>query len=201
MRLRQPPNEFCDLSKIDGLQLSILYGTPHNFTQRSLPGYGAQGAWMLANGFSKLQQVSAQAARQGLGLFVWDAYRPRRATLAMVQWAESTGNAHLIEEGYIARRSRHNSGAAVDLSLYRLSSGVLLDMGTEWDSFTAMSHTFNATGAVLRNRLLLQHLMTDVDFVGYEKEWWHFEMPTAGQYALRDIPYGAEEEEENPDIC
>ena len=43
--------------------------------------------------------------------------------------------------------------------------------------------------------------MTDVDFVGYEKEWWHFEMQNASQYALRDVPYGVDEAEEDSRIC
>ena len=201
MQLRQPPHEFRALSEIEGLRLNILYGTEQNFTGQPLPGYGAQGAWMIRSGFHQLKQVSVMAAQQGLGLLVWDAYRPRRATLAMVEWAESTGQAHLIENGYIARRSRHNSGAAVDLSLYELSSGKLLDMGTEWDCFTTASHTLEATGQALQNRLLLHRFMKSFDFVDYDKEWWHFEMKNAGSYPLRDIPYGKNETDEDSDIC
>ena len=201
MYLRQPPNEFRDLSQIEGLRMNILYGTAQNFTSQPLPGYGASGAWMLESGFHQLQKVSMMAAQQGLGLFVWDAYRPRRATLAMIRWADSTGNSHLVEEGYIARRSRHNSGAALDLSLYDFSSGELLDMGTEWDCFTVASHTLQTTGRSLQNRLLLQRLMTSHGFVEYEKEWWHFEMQNAGQYSLRDIPYGLSEPDEDSSIC
>ena len=44
------------------------------------------------------------------GLRVFDGYRPVRATLAMVDWAERTGRRALLDSGYIARRSRHNHG-------------------------------------------------------------------------------------------
>ena len=201
MELRKPPVGFRDLTEIKHLKIEILYGTIHNFTQSILSGYGAQGAWLLETGFTRLEQVAHRLFSAGLGLYVWDAYRPRRATLAMIDWAERTGNGYLVEEGYIAKRSRHNSGAAIDLSLYRLSSGVLLEMGTEWDCFTEESHVVKATGTALDNRLFLQKIMNDHGFVGYEKEWWHFELNNARQFALRDVPYGKNETEEDPTIC
>ena len=156
---------------------------------------------MLEEGFTQLEQVAKRLIPKGLGLYVWDAYRPRRATLAMIEWAERTGQGYLVEEGYIARRSRHNSGAAIDLSLYALSSGKLLNMGTEWDCFTEESHVPNTTGIALENRLFLQEIMSEHGFVGYEKEWWHFELHNARQFVLRDVPYGADEKEEDPTIC
>ena len=119
----------------------------------------------------------------------------------MISWAENTGNGYLVEEGYIARRSRHNGGAAIDLSLYSLGTGQLLDMGTEWDCFTEASHIPNATGAALENRMFLQQAMKQHGFIGYEKEWWHFELQDAHRFVLRDVPYGIEEPEEDLSIC
>ena len=199
--LRSPPEGFASLADIQDAKLEILYGTPDNFTGAVLPGYGAQGAWLLEEGARRLGAAAEELRKGGLGLWIWDAYRPRRATLAMVEWAETTGQAWIVEEGYIARRSRHNSGAAVDLSLYRLETGRLLDMGTDWDTFEDASHVSNAEGRALENRLYLQDLMKRHGWEGYSKEWWHFQLPGAGAYHLRDVPYSTAEPPEDPGIC
>ena len=109
----------------------------------------------------------------------------------MVSWAEETDQSYLVEEGYIARRSRHNSGVAVDIGLVK--DGHLLDMGTHWDDFSDASHICNATGKALQHRLLLQGIMRTQGWIGYTKEWWHFELPGAQNYPPLDVPYGAHE--------
>jgi zinc D-Ala-D-Ala dipeptidase len=190
MQLRETPQGFVDLSNMENLRVEILYGTRFNFTGNILPGYLAQGAWMLSEGAEQLQELALEIKKDNLGLHVWDAYRPRRATLAMVIWAENSGKIHLVEEGYIARNSRHNSGAAIDLSIYDLSSGEMLPMGTQWDCFTEDSHIHNTKGIALQNRMYLQSIMSKYGFVGYEKEWWHFELQNASRFPSFDIPYG-----------
>src|SRR5687768_18196752 len=51
-------------------------------------------------------------------------------------WAERTGRGDLVKNGYIALRSRHNSGVAIDLTLLDLVTGKPLDMGTAYDTFS-----------------------------------------------------------------
>jgi D-alanyl-D-alanine dipeptidase len=92
----------------------------------------------------------------------------------MVNWAEQSGRRDLLNDGYIARRSRHNLGLAVDLTLIDRSSGTLLDMGTLYDTFSEAAHTANARGRVLRYRQILVQAMESEGFSNYEKEWWHF---------------------------
>jgi zinc D-Ala-D-Ala dipeptidase len=111
---------------------------------------------------------------------VFDGYRPVRATLAMVRWAERSGRRDLITQGYIARRSRHNLGLAVDLTLVDLRTGAELDMGTAFDTFADSAHTANATGQVLANRQLLVHAMESEGFLNYHQEWWHFSYEVPG---------------------
>lgn len=60
----------------------------------------------------------------GLGLRIFDAYRPVRASLAMVDWAERTGRRELLESGFIGRRSQHNLGVAVDVTLVDLETEI-----------------------------------------------------------------------------
>ena len=86
------------------------------------------------------------APRNDRGLLVLDAYRPVRATEALVRWAERTGRGGAVGT-YIARRSRHNTGSAVDITLVRDSDGKRLRMGGF--AFGPCSHTYNASGRIL----------------------------------------------------
>jgi D-alanyl-D-alanine dipeptidase len=156
--------------------LDMRYATSNNFTGRRVPGYCEQRALLLRRPARALARVQGRLERDGYGLKVYDAYRPARATRAMVRWARRTGREHLLD-GYIARRSRHNLGAAVDVTLVRLSSGRELDMGTRYDAFTTRSHTLNARGRVLRNRLRLRDAMAAAGWTNYRREWWHYDFP------------------------
>jgi D-alanyl-D-alanine dipeptidase len=97
----------------------------------------------------------------------------------MVDWARRAGREDLLREGYIASRSRHNLGLAVDGTLVDRSTGRELAMGTPYDTFSAAAHTANAAGEIARNRALLVRLMEAEGFVNYEKEWWHFSFDVA----------------------
>ncbi len=195
-RLRPPPAGFVDLAAaVPGIRLDIGYARPGNFTGAPLPGYGAPGAWLMAHVAEDLARIQAELAPRGLGLVCFDAYRPRRATHAMIHWAEQTGRTHLFDEGYIARRSRHNVGATVDVSVAELSTGQLLEMGSAWDTFSPESHTANATGLAAENRALLHGLMIAHGWQPYSKVWWHFRFLEADGPA-RDVPSGAEEPDE-----
>jgi D-alanyl-D-alanine dipeptidase len=164
------------------------YATADNFTGAPLPGYEVPGALLRPGAAQALARVQQRLKADGLGLKVWDAYRPVRATLAMVEWAERSGNVWVLDQGYIARRSGHNTGGTVDLTLVRLDSGEELDMGTPFDHFAEAAHTANAAGAVAANRARLLDAMAEEGWRNYAKEWWHFTFP--GEYAPLDAPLG-----------
>jgi len=170
------------------IQLDMRYATRRNFVGRPLDGYCSPPLAYLRRGAARaLGRVQRDLAERGLGLKVFDAYRPARATRDMVRWAQRTGNEHLLN-GYIAERSRHNEGRAVDLTLVRLSTGREVDMGTPYDSFSSRAATENARGAVLQSRRLLVRAMAARGFTNYSREWWHYEW---GRTAPRlDIPLG-----------
>ena len=159
---------------IPGIVLDLRYATSNNFTGAPLPGYGVPRAFLRQEATAALARVQAGLAKHGYGLKVWDAYRPVRATLAMVAWCERTGQTSLLDDGYIARRSRHNQGVAIDLTVVELASGRELEMGTPFDEFSTRSHTANATGRVAEHRRLLGDAMAAEGFVNYSNEWWHF---------------------------
>ena len=156
------------------IRVDARYATADNFTGAPLPGYGANRALLRHEAAAALARVQRRLAADGLGLLVWDAYRPARATRAMVDWTERTGRPHLVRDGYIASRSRHNLGLAIDCTLVALASGAPLDMGTPFDQFDDAAHTANATGTVRVNRRRLVEAMEAEGFRNYDREWWHF---------------------------
>lgn len=192
--LSSPPKGWVDLTAaVPGVRLDIRYHGADNFTGAPLPGYGAAGAWLLAAPAADLARVQADLAAEGKGLLVYDAYRPLRGTLAMVAWAVRTGQSSLLDNGYIARRSNHNRGNTIDLTVIDLATGAPLDMGVPFDTLDERSHTRNATGDVLARRLHFLDVMRRHGWVNYWKEWWHFTWHPDDDPApvARDVPYGA----------
>lgn len=181
----------ADLAELpEGIRQEVRYATADNFTGAPLPGYGRPLVLLRREAAAALGRVARRLEAEGLGLKVFDGYRPVRATLAMVAWTERVGRTDLLDDGYIARRSRHNQGVAVDLTLIRLADGSELDMGTLYDTFSEAAHTANATGMVAANRQRLVAAMAAEGFVNYVNEWWHFsiEVPDPVPY---DLPLDA----------
>ena len=154
--------------------VDLRYATANNFTGAPLPGYLANRAFMRREAAAGLARVERELRPQGLGLKVFDAYRPVRATLAMVDWTQRVNRPDLLTDGYIASRSRHNLGLAIDLTLIDIATGKELEMGTPFDTFSAAAHTANASGETAANRQKLKAAMEREGFLNYDQEWWHF---------------------------
>ncbi|MFN2637137.1 MAG: M15 family metallopeptidase, partial [Gemmatimonadaceae bacterium] len=159
------PDAMADsmLTDVRSLDSSIVvdmrYATRSNFTGEPLPGYLANRALLRKEAAIRLAGVQSDLRPQGLGLKVFDSYRPVRATLAMVDWTARVKRPDLLADGYIASRSRHNLGLAIDLSLIDLATGNELEMGTSFDTFSAAAHTANANGVAAVNRQRLKSAM------------------------------------------
>jgi D-alanyl-D-alanine dipeptidase len=195
--LREAPDGFVDLAvSIPKVRTEIRYHSSDNFTGKPLTGYGAAGAWMRDEPAAALAKVQEELEAKGLGLLIYDAYRPVRATQAMVAWAERAGRVDVLDDGYVSRKSGHNRGNTVDLTIIALETGELLDMGTPWDTFSTDSHTANASGPSADNRKLLLDVMTAHGWENYPKEWWHFSFAMQPSPEPRDVPYGCFEPDE-----
>lgn len=164
-----------DLRTLDSnLIIDARYATPNNFTGAPIPGYGSNRVMLRREAAAALVRVEQRLAPAGLTLRIFDGYRPVRATLAMVAWTERTHREDLLRDGYIASRSRHNLGLAIDLTLADRATGEPLEMGTPFDTFSADAHTANATGLAAANRAHLNAAMSAEGFTNYDQEWWHF---------------------------
>jgi len=165
----------ADVRQIDSsIVVDLRYSTFNNFTGAPLPGYVANRAYLRREAAASLARVQRDLRDQGLGIKIFDAYRPVRATLAMVEWTKRVNRPDLLSDGYIASRSRHNLGLAVDLTLIDLATRRELEMGTPFDTFSSAAHTANASGDVAANRQKLKAAMEREGFLNYDQEWWHF---------------------------
>ena len=174
-----------------GIRVDLIYTTSRNLTKRRLPGYCRPWALLLRPAARDLGRVQRYLRRRfGHGLLVLDAYRPARATRALVDWARREGMGELVGS-YIAQRSNHNLGSAIDLTLVRARDGRRLRMGGGYDRLGVQSHTLNARGAALRNRLELRHAMERFGFRNYAREWWHYDHYLRGSRYL-DLTLGCE---------
>jgi D-alanyl-D-alanine dipeptidase len=128
-------------------------------------------------------------AARGLGLKVFDCYRPQRAVAQFVRWAQRIDDVKrkrefypdvdkrdLFKEGYISDRSGHSRGSTVDLTLVRRADARELDMGSPFDFFSPKSwpSDTSVSDQAQKNRALLAAAMTRGGFRPYDKEWWHF---------------------------
>jgi D-alanyl-D-alanine dipeptidase len=159
---------------VPGARFALRYATANNFIGAVLPGYGSPKPLLRREAAAALAGVERELERKGLGLKVWDGYRPVRGTLAMVAWCEKNHRTELLDQGYVARRSRHNQGVAIDLTVVDLRTGAELDMGTPFDEFSERAHTASAVGLQATNRAILGDAMRRAGFVNYVDEWWHF---------------------------
>jgi zinc D-Ala-D-Ala dipeptidase len=181
--------ELADVRSEDStIMVEARYSTANNFTGAVLPGYEANKAYLRTEAAEALHRVQERLRSGGMGLKIFDGYRPVRATQAMVEWARRTGQMHLIEDGYIASRSRHNLGLAVDLTLVDFSvGGREVDMGTPFDTFSEQAHWANASGRTMRYRQLLRQVMEAEGFKQYDQEWWHYSYDLPDPVAF-DVP-------------
>ena len=174
-----------DVQSLDSsIRVELRYATPNNFTGSPLPGYQANRALLQHEPARALAKVARDLRSAGLALLVYDAYRPVRATDAMMEWTRRAGRQDLVRNGYIASRSRHNLGAAIDLTLVDASTGQALDMGTPFDTFSEDAHTANASETSAMSRQRLVQAMERHGFANYEKEWWHFSYPVTREVRM-----------------
>jgi len=178
-----------DVGSLDStIAVEARYATANNFTGAVLPGYHANRVLLRREAAEALVRVQRRLVSGGMGLKVFDGYRPVRATMGMMRWAERAARLDLFADGYISSRSRHNLGLAIDLTLVDLSMGGReVDMGTPYDTLNESAHWANATGRTLRYRQLLRRVMEEEGFRQYDKEWWHYSFEVAGETPAFDL--------------
>ena len=191
------PSDFVYVKDIiPTISLEMRYFGSHNFTGRPIKGYEKPVAILTKRAALALQQVENHLNKKGLGLKIFDAYRPQRAVDNFKAWSLNTNDTiakkefyplinkkNLFNLGFIASKSGHSRGSTVDLTLISLKDQKEIDMGGPFDFFGAVSHHqyANLTAQQEENRKILKEAMAKFGFKAYDKEWWH--------YTLQDEPY------------
>ncbi|QSH40055.1 M15 family metallopeptidase [Lentisphaerota bacterium ZTH] len=181
---------------IPNLKLEMRYCSTNNFTGRKVQGYINPVCILSVKAATALEKVQRDLNKMGLGLVIFDAYRPQQAVDSFVKWSKDSrdkkmkkqyypniAKKDLFPQGYIAAKSSHSRGSTLDLSIIDLKSGKKLDMGSGFDLFSKKSWPDypELTAQQRANRLLLRSLMTKHGFNTYPYEWWHF--------TLKDEPF------------
>jgi D-alanyl-D-alanine dipeptidase len=184
------PDGFVSLQEfLPGVRLEVRYFGEDNFVGAPVDGYHAAKIYVTEATANALLAVQAELAEFGLGLKVFDAYRPQQAVDHFVRWAKALNDTkmksiyypqvakeNLFRDGYIAERSGHSRGSTVDLTIVDLGSGEELDMGSSWDFFDPKSwrNSMQVSAQSRANRNLLATVMSKHGFTGLKEEWWHF---------------------------
>jgi zinc D-Ala-D-Ala dipeptidase len=159
--------------------LDIRYATPNNFTHQKV--YDVAACMLRRATAEKLGAVERALLLRGLTLKIFDCYRP-----LSVQWKfwKLVPDTRYVADP--ATGSRHNRGAAVDLTIADSATGTALDLGPGFDNFTDKAHRdySGLPAQVLANRSLLEHAMSAQGFIGLPTEWWHFDDADWARYPL-----------------
>jgi D-alanyl-D-alanine dipeptidase len=179
--------DLLELVKLDKtIKLDIRYARSDNFVGRAV--YAEARAFLQRPAAESLLRVHQKLKKQGLGLVIFDGYRPWSVTKLF--WEVTSDD----KRKFVANPktgSRHNRGCAVDLSIYDLKTGKLIEMPSDFDEFTerASPDYTGGTDAERRNRDLLRRLMEAEEFTVNKNEWWHFDYKDWQEYAIYDIPF------------
>src|SRR5690349_6909866 len=180
-----PDKELIDLEKfVPGIVLDIRYATTNNFTKEKI--YNLAKAYARKPVAESLKKVQAELKPQGLGIKIFDGYRPYKAT---VRFYEVYHDTTYVASPY--RGSRHNRGCALDLTVIDLKTGQELKMPTGFDSFKkeAWPTTPVSDPEARKNRALLIAAMEKHGFKVNSSEWWHFDFIGWQKFEVLDIDF------------
>lgn len=171
------------------IKLDIRYASTNNFIGKAL--YPEARAYLQRPAAQALLAVQRWLKPQGYGLLIHDAYRPWRITKLF--WDTTPPEQHKFVADP-AEGSRHNRGCAVDISLYELASGHVVQMPGDYDEMSERSFV-TYTGGTVQQRaardLLRTAMEREGEFFVLPEEWWHFDYKDFRQYAVEDMPFDA----------
>lgn len=155
---------------IPGIRQSLAYATEDNFTGQQI--YDFADAYLRYGTVKKLKLVCDELAQQGLGILIWDGFRPLAAQERL--W-EICPDPTYVSHPVTGSRS-HCRGSAVDLTLVNLKTGEQLTMPTGFDDFSKLADRdySDCSQEAADHARMLENVMKKYGFKPYSAEWWHF---------------------------
>jgi D-alanyl-D-alanine dipeptidase len=184
--IENPKKQMINVKKyIPSIVLDLKYATTDNFMKTRLYP-PIKTTYLRKEAADALKKMQKELNTQGLGLKIFDAYRPYSVTEKMWEPVQDDRYAADPKKG-----SGHNRGIAVDLTIINLKTKKELNMGTGFDNFSDTAHTdfINLPQQVLQNRMLLKTTMEKYGFKVLDTEWWHFYLPNSKEYELLNISF------------
>jgi zinc D-Ala-D-Ala dipeptidase len=168
------------------IKLDILYATDDNFVGRAV--YPEARAFLQRPAAKAVVKVHRKLRAKGLGLVIFDGYRPWTITKLFWDVVPEDKRKFVADP---AKGSKHNRGCAVDLSIFDLKTGRLLEMPSGYDEFTERASPVYAGGTEVQraNRDMLRALMEEEGFTVNPNEWWHFDYKNWQDYAIYDVSF------------
>ncbi|MGD9588298.1 MAG: M15 family metallopeptidase [Pyrinomonadaceae bacterium] len=168
------------------IKLDIRYATDDNFVGRRV--YPEGRVFLQEEAARAVVRVHQELALRGLGLVIFDGYRPWSITKLF--WEVTSDD----QRKFVAdpeRGSKHNRGCAVDLSIFDRNSGRELEMPSGYDEFTerASPNYTGGTAEQTANRELLRRLMESEGFTVNPREWWHFDFKNWEDHPIHDVSF------------
>ena len=182
----KPGYAMVDIKKlIPAIITDLRYAGTNNFMHAQLYPSG-RIAYLREKAARQLDSVQQVLNKKGLGIKIFDAYRPYSVTEKMWQLVQDERYAADPKKG-----SGHNRGVAVDVTLVDLKTKKEIEMGTGFDNFSDTAHhNFKQLPeSVLQSRFLLKSLMEQFGFKALDTEWWHYSLTNASEFELLDIPF------------
>jgi D-alanyl-D-alanine dipeptidase len=177
------PGTLVDVAKVcPSIRIELRYGTARNGVGRAVYPRGAR-CLLRRDVARRLCRVQGRLREKGLGLKVWDGYRPPSAQRAL--WQVKPDRRFVAPP---AKGSKHNRGAAVDLTLVT-SDGRDVPMPCDFDTFDRRSRPTYAGGTREQraSRDTLRAAMIAEGFLPDRNEWWHFNAPDWRRYGIIDV--------------
>lgn len=164
------------------IALDIRYASTNNFIGRAM--YSSARCLLRPQVAVALAQVERRLNSKGIGLKLWDCYRPLSVQREMYR---VVNNPRYV--GDPAKGPKHTRGGAVDLTLINLSTGREYPMPSEYDDFSPKAARGYRGVSQTRqtNSKVLEHYMLEGGFVPYQGEWWHYDAPNWRSYRPLDI--------------
>ncbi len=181
------PMDLVELTTLDTtIKLEIRYATRNNLF--GTPFYSQARAFLQRPAAEALMRVSAALRPRGYGLLVHDGYRPWSVTKMF--WDASPEDKRIFVANP-ALGSKHNRGAAVDLTLYDVATGAAVDMVSTYDETSSRAYPDYPGGTARQrwHRALLRRAMEAERFTVYETEWWHYDFADWRRYPIGNVAF------------
>ena len=176
------PTDLVEIAKLDPtVRLDIRYADTTNAF--SVKFYDEARAFLQRPAAEALVRAHRKLARFGYGLLIHDGYRPWYVTKMFWDGTEGPSRTFVADP---SQGSKHNRGAAVDLTLYHLATGEPIITTGSYDEFSNRSYPFYPGGTTRQRwyRDLLREFMEAEGFTVFDTEWWHFDYRDWPRYRI-----------------